>query len=230
MAAQQVDEPINPDLGIHVWDEHAHEWKPVPMNEPAHELHEDAGEVESPTSPGEGWVLAREGPRGGKYWRPTGSRPTAKVKADPKALPVPTHLPENHEDYFDMPPGTQTISLDAMKPMRARPEGIANAARYMNGARLGLTAKRGPITLQDDGDGTYTVLDGNSTYATAKKFGWTGLPAIVKPKPPPSPFFSPEELAKPFEPQPIAPDAGYTKLAKLGTETDKHLRELINMG
>jgi hypothetical protein len=38
---------------------------------------------------------------------------------------------------------------------------------------------RKPLSLKDNGDGTYTVLDGNSTYANARMSRWKNLLGMV---------------------------------------------------
>jgi hypothetical protein len=96
------------------------------------------------------------------------------------SMPAPTELPENHEDYFILNlPGTIIVPIDKLIPTRARPQGIANAEKFMNASRLGeKKIEREPLSISDNGDGTYNIEDGNSTYATAVKFGWKTIPAI----------------------------------------------------
>jgi hypothetical protein len=89
-------------------------------------------------------------------------------------------LPEAPGKYFTRPKGTQDIPLDKIIPIRAREKGVKNAYSHMQKAHAGKGAKRKPISLIDNGDGTYTVEDGNSTYANALASDWKTLPATVK--------------------------------------------------
>jgi 2'-5' RNA ligase/8-oxo-dGTP pyrophosphatase MutT (NUDIX family) len=72
----------------------------------------------------------------------------------------------------------EDVPLDKITPVRARPQGIANAEPLMAAAAAGMGGKRDPITLVRDGDG-YRVYDGNSTFAIAQKHGWESIPAMV---------------------------------------------------
>lgn len=89
-------------------------------------------------------------------------------------------LPEDPWRYFKKVPGTILVDLKDLTPTRAREKGIANANMYMWQAYNGDTEKRKPISLKDNGDGTYTVLDGNSTYANAVASGWKKIPGVVE--------------------------------------------------
>jgi hypothetical protein len=42
-------------------------------------------------------------------------------------------------------------------------------------AYWGAKSLRDPISLRDNQDGTYSILDGNSTYANAKLSGWRNI-------------------------------------------------------
>jgi len=67
-----------------------------------------------------------------------------------------------------------------LTPIRAREKGIANANRFMWLAYWGAMPVRKPISLKDNGDGTYTVLDGNSTFANAKMSKWDKIVGVVE--------------------------------------------------
>ena len=92
-------------------------------------------------------------------------------------------LPEEPERYFTRPEGTVDIPLGQLLPMRARPDGIARAEKLMRSAYVGARAPREPITVRQRADGTYDILDGNSTYAVAKAQGWASIPAMVSLQP-----------------------------------------------
>ena len=89
----------------------------------------------------------------------------------------PTDL--SYRDYLEATPDSVEIPVDQIVPIRARPEGIANARKFMDQAQRGEIPKRGPISLKDNGDGTYTLLDGNSTYAVSQDLGLQTLPARI---------------------------------------------------
>jgi ParB-like chromosome segregation protein Spo0J len=89
-------------------------------------------------------------------------------------------MPEDPSRYFTNPPGTRMFNLSELVATRARPEGIANAEKFMRRAYAGKTPRRAPIAVYPNGDGTYSVADGNSTLATARAHGWQRIPAIVQ--------------------------------------------------
>lgn len=92
---------------------------------------------------------------------------------------VKVKLLEKHENYFKVGASTKIISLDKVTPTRARPEGIRHAEVKMIHAFNSGGSKRDPISLEHQGDGTYKVMDGNSTFAIAQKHGWKGIAANV---------------------------------------------------
>ena len=83
-------------------------------------------------------------------------------------------LPEDTWKYFNKVPNTILVDIDKLIPSHVRPDGIIEANK-----RLQLDTRRNPISLQDNGDGTYTILDGNSTYANAIDSEWKELPGVV---------------------------------------------------
>lgn len=88
-------------------------------------------------------------------------------------------LPEAPERYFIVDEKTKMVPVDKLTTIRARPEGIAHAEPLMRAAFDGEGKKRKPISVADNGDGTYTVVDGNSTTAIARKHGWKKIPAHI---------------------------------------------------
>ena len=95
-------------------------------------------------------------------------------------MPVPEKLPEDPWAYFIEVPGAILVDLKDLRPSRARARGIINARTYMWMAYTGAMGKREPLTLRDNGDGTYKIVDGNSTYAVAVASGWGKIPGLVK--------------------------------------------------
>jgi len=92
---------------------------------------------------------------------------------------VAVALPEDPWRYFIKVKGAILIPLSKLKPTRARPSGIEHAAKLMRTAYDGTTEKREPISVKAEPGGTYSVLDGNSTYANAAANHWKSIPAIV---------------------------------------------------
>jgi len=90
-------------------------------------------------------------------------------------------LPDSPWRYFHKTPGAQLIPVSKLLAARARPEGIANAAAHMQNAFEGKGEKRKPISLRANGDGTFTVLDGNSTTAMARAADWKHIVGRVEP-------------------------------------------------
>ena len=70
------------------------------------------------------------------------------------------------------------VPLSQIQPIRARPEGIANARPLMARAALG-GSRREPLSVRQEADGTYTLLDGNSTFAVLQEAGAEDVPVRV---------------------------------------------------
>mgnify|MGYP003393719040 CR=1 FL=1 len=87
-------------------------------------------------------------------------------------------LPEDPWRYFNKIHGSLLVPIRDLTPIRARPSGIINAREYMLGAYNGRNKKRDPLSVEPNGDGTYTVKDGNSTYANAVASGWKSIPVL----------------------------------------------------
>lgn len=81
--------------------------------------------------------------------------------------------------YLDETEDSILIPTDAITPIRARTDGIANGRGFMAAAAKGEQLRRGPLQVRDDGNGQYTLWDGNSTYAIASEAGMPVLPARV---------------------------------------------------
>lgn len=73
-----------------------------------------------------------------------------------------------HTDFFAAKEGQVMASVDRLRPTRQDPEHIAKAAKYADEARRGLRAKRKPLDVRENGDGTLSIVDGNSTFAALK--------------------------------------------------------------
>lgn len=92
-------------------------------------------------------------------------------------------LIENHDLYFTKPKGSIDIPMDRLTPDHHEPASIRNAMKYMAEAAAGKRDKRKPISLRDNGDGTYTVTDGNATFGAAKAAGWSSIRGLVTERP-----------------------------------------------
>ena len=140
---------------------------------------------------GRGSAMAQAQARGrvdrvGQPERLPGASPAVDpAKAHRKALaanmeaPKPGELREAHHRYFNQPEGTQHVPMEKLRPVHERPEGVANGEKYMKLAHDGHIPKRKPPSLKKHPDGTYSILDGNSTYHAAKRHGWKTLPGTI---------------------------------------------------
>lgn len=97
------------------------------------------------------------------------------------AKPVP--LTDDHSLYIDHDPAKHPVvpvsKLIPTKPPESQPESVANAARLMNKAAKEGGSKRKPIDVIDNGDGTYSVKDGNATTGAAQVGGLTKMPVNI---------------------------------------------------
>ena len=107
----------------------------------------------------------------------------------PEAAPAPAaEIPQvlqpgdieaDWKPYMKLQEGDTLIPVSKIVPVKVRPEGVRNAVPFMQQAARGEIEKRGAILVADNGDGTYSVLDGNSTYAIADQAGWAEMPAKI---------------------------------------------------
>jgi len=94
---------------------------------------------------------------------------------------APEHLPEEHDRFFHME-GASVIPLSKLvsaKSAEENKQGADNGPKRMAAAFHGDLGKRDPIKVTPNGDGTYTVVDGNGTMTSAKNLGWQGLPTMI---------------------------------------------------
>jgi len=81
--------------------------------------------------------------------------------------------------YFESTADSINLPVSQLRPTRARPEGIFNAKVFMDQAGKGTRSKRPPVPVKDNGDGTFTLWDGNSTYAISVDAGFETIPVKV---------------------------------------------------
>jgi hypothetical protein len=101
-----------------------------------------------------------------------------QVGITPDVVAAARILPHAPERYF-LTEGSTFLSISELVLGRARPEGIANAVKLMSAAYRGQQSRRPPIKVQRHHDGTYFVLDGNSTTIIAMLAGWPLIPCTV---------------------------------------------------
>lgn len=94
----------------------------------------------------------------------------------------PKSLPEDHAKYFNTA-GAQMVPIDKLvsgKSDEENAQGSENGPKRMQAAAHGVLSKRDPIKVRKREDGSFTVVDGNGTLASAKKLGWKSLPVTVE--------------------------------------------------
>ena len=102
-----------------------------------------------------------------------------RVATPGTTVATPTALPDDPAKYFKNM-GDKMVPLDKLETTRARPEGIENGAKLMADAHNGEHDKRDPISVIPNPDGTYKVVDGNSTTNIAEAAGWKELPVHIE--------------------------------------------------
>jgi hypothetical protein len=96
-------------------------------------------------------------------------------------LKAPKDLPEDHAKYFNMENATVVPrdKLISSKTAAENKKGGNNSPKFMRAAYDGKVAKRDPIKVTPNKNGTYQILDGNGTYTGVGKYGWKNLPVTV---------------------------------------------------
>lgn len=92
-------------------------------------------------------------------------------------------LVENPDLYFTRPAGSIEVDLDKLTPDHEEPKSTANALKRMAQAAAGKMDKRKPISLRDNGDGTFHILDGNATFHAHRAAGFSKIRALVTERP-----------------------------------------------
>ncbi|HET7663895.1 MAG TPA: ParB/Srx family N-terminal domain-containing protein, partial [Rhodanobacteraceae bacterium] len=106
----------------------------------------------------------------------------AKRVIDQLPEPRPEQLPDQPDLYFTDTDVSSVIPLDKLESTKSAEENVkggSNGLKRMGAAADGVLGKRQPISVRDNGDGTYTVLDGNGTLTAARKAGFEGIPVRV---------------------------------------------------
>lgn len=118
-----------------------------------------------------------------KHPHGTGGRFEQTEDMPKKAPEIDMHgqpVDERYHDYFKDDPEAIIASMDRLHRTREdTPEHIAKARRNLDRAKRGLILKRKPLSVAENGDGTLSIIDGNSTHAALEAEGLTHLPVVI---------------------------------------------------
>lgn len=98
-----------------------------------------------------------------------GAKASLAFKDNPEAQIVPVASLRTNKNQNDDP--------KYVAGLKAHP--VTTAAKFMAKAIAGQAERRDPISVRDNGDGTYEVLDGNATSQAAMMAGWEFMPVMV---------------------------------------------------
>lgn len=109
-----------------------------------------------------------------------GKADKAYLKANIDTLPDPSpeQLPDDPAAYFDLGSADAMIPTGRLVPSK-KERASATALRRMAASADGFIPKRGAIDVRDNGDGTYTILDGNGSHAAATAMGLSSMPVRI---------------------------------------------------
>lgn len=80
--------------------------------------------------------------------------------------------PKMKNRYFEITDGSKNLPLNSIIEREpANPSKLRRARALMEKARDGTGPKRPPIKIVDQGDGTYKVMDGNTTLHVLRELG-----------------------------------------------------------
>lgn len=112
------------------------------------------------------------------------AKPYLKKNIDTLPDPKPGQLPvDTSARYFSSGSADSVVPLSALKPSKVEEPGNA-AIKRMAATAAGVIARRDPIDVEDNGDGTYTIVDGNGSYNAARKIGLADMPVRIVKAPP----------------------------------------------
>tara|TARA_R110000782_G_scaffold55304_1_gene116564 strand:- start:268 stop:3549 length:3282 start_codon:yes stop_codon:yes gene_type:complete len=129
-------------------------------------------------------ILTKSDTTFGKSIRRENELKKAETFVGPKVVgtevKTPSFEPTNSASYFTRTNDTVDLNLSQIIPTKgADNKGIPVAKNLMNEARDGKRGKRGPLSVIDNGDGTYKLMDGNATFFAAKDMNLENLPVRV---------------------------------------------------
>jgi len=109
--------------------------------------------------------------------------PAAVAQADLEMqsalLEVQDKIQSDWQPYMAMEAGDTLVAMKDIVPVNVRAKGVVNSLGYMVQSANNEIPKRGSLLLRDNGDGTFSVRDGNSTYSIAKAAGWSEVPGKI---------------------------------------------------
>jgi hypothetical protein len=92
-------------------------------------------------------------------------------------------LPENADLYFNLhAPAFRLVAIESLLPTRdpeANPKSVHRAMIFAKAASEDHLDKRQPLSVHDNGNATFTILDGVSTLGAARRSGWKQIPVTV---------------------------------------------------
>jgi hypothetical protein len=150
-----------------------------------HKVTWDEVNARTPPKPGPKLVLPGKGeekPAPARKPREDGEVDKAYAKRVVDHEPSPEHLPEDHDSYFKTKGSVKmdVANLKSAKSDEENAQGGENGPKRMRAAAEGRLGKRDPIKVTPNADGkTHTVVDGNGTLASVKKYGWKAIPTMV---------------------------------------------------
>ena len=110
----------------------------------------------------------------GKFADKPGAAPSLKGRGGKSGVD------ERYRDYFKNDPEAEIVHISRLKPTRKdTPEHVAKARKYLDAGKAGQMMKRKPLDVSENGDGTLSILDGNSTHAALSEEGLTHLPVKI---------------------------------------------------
>ena len=108
------------------------------------------------------------------------SAPLVEAMQDRERRENAPRAPQGESPFFAEAEGAVEIPIRALRTVKDEPErSIRSAAFKMRRAAAGQIAKRAPVSVVNNGDGTYTVIDGNATTWAAARGGMETVRAIV---------------------------------------------------
>ena len=89
-------------------------------------------------------------------------------------------LAYDHSKYFKNIKGSTLVPLNKLQSLESMADkGIKNAKTFMEESAAGRKEKSDPISVKKNRDGTYTIVDGNSTFNNALRSNWKDIPVNI---------------------------------------------------
>ena len=88
-------------------------------------------------------------------------------------------LPEDPWRYFKRTSEALLLPVSKLRAVSACPRGVVNASNVMALVYEGKESKFDPVHVRQEQDGTYTVLEGSSRYASAVANNWCSVPTVI---------------------------------------------------